>query len=124
MSEKSKMNRRDFLKLGGLLALSAPAVNVIGRIGDTEIVESQEEFGGFVIRRHSKEDPPYQVDDNIYKRYDFRKGLNPLFMGAIGATMLAKVQNKEQGFSRLGLAFQEGAWPSVNTLRPQPRYAR
>ncbi len=70
----SKLSRRDFLKLGSLAALSAPVVNVIGKIGDHEIVESKEEFGDFAIRRHSKEDPPYDIDFSKYKRMSGLEG--------------------------------------------------
>lgn len=59
MKKNTKLNRRDFLKLGGIAALSAPAVNVIGKVGDHEIVESEEEYGGFLIKRHAKDEPPY-----------------------------------------------------------------
>ena len=63
-----KISRRDFLKLSSLAALSAPVVNVIGRVGDWEIVESQEEYGGFAIKQHSRDDPPYIIDKNLYHR--------------------------------------------------------
>jgi reductive dehalogenase len=104
----SKLSRRDFLKLGSLAALSAPAVNVIGKMDGFEIVESKEEFGGFAIKRHSKKDPPYQVDDSIYQRPDMRKALNPLVMAAQGPNSLVKLASKE--YTRLECAFESSAW--------------
>jgi reductive dehalogenase len=59
---------------------------------------------------------PYQVDESIYKRYDFRKALNPMMMGAVGSTMLERTRKKAKGFSRMGLAFQEGAWTLQNVF--------
>lgn len=115
MSEKKKINRREFLKLGSLMALSVPFVNVIDKIGDAEIVESEEEFGGFAIRRHKKEDPPYKVDDH-YQRFDMRKALNPLTMGTVGITALIRAQNGELGFSRPGLALEEAGWTVSNAF--------
>jgi reductive dehalogenase len=64
----------------------------------------------------SKAQKPYQVDDTIYKRYDFRKALNPMMMGAVGNTMLERTRKKAKGFSRMGLAFQEGAWTLQNAF--------
>lgn len=122
MKDKNTIDRRAFLKVGGMLALSAPAARVISTMGDQEIVESEGAYGGFAVRRHAKDDPPYQVDDEIYQRYDFRKGLNPLVMGAVGATMLERTRNREPGFTRLGLAFQEGAWTVANAFGSDSLY--
>lgn len=116
MKDDKGLGRRDFLKLGGLMALSAPAVNVIGKVGECEIVESKEEYGGFAIKRHLPDDPPYEVDDSIYGRFDFRKAMNPMVMGAVGTTAMIRNQNGDRGFSRLGLALQEGAWTVANAF--------
>ena len=70
MSENKKMSRRDFFKLGGLAAISLPITKVVGKIDGDVLLESQEEFGEFIVRTHSKDDPPYDVDDSIYQRFD------------------------------------------------------
>lgn len=106
----SKVSRRDFLRLGSLAALSAPVVSVIGKIGDQEIVESKEEFGGFTIRRHTKENPPYQVDDSMYKRPDARKALDPMKLQLQPDNAIAKMENRESGYARYECAFHSSAW--------------
>jgi reductive dehalogenase len=74
------LSRRDFLKLGGLAAMSAPVVNVIGRVGDYQVLESPAMFGGFWIKVHDPNDPPYELDMNIFERKpgtDSAFGRNP-----------------------------------------------
>ena len=70
MSENKNMSRRDFFKLGGLTAMSLPIIKVVGHIDGDVLLESEEEFGGFLVRTHAKDDPPYDVDDSIYQRFD------------------------------------------------------
>ena len=53
MSEDSKVNRRNFLKIGGLAAMTLPAVEVVGSTGDEEIVASEETYGKHLVRRPS-----------------------------------------------------------------------
>jgi reductive dehalogenase len=72
MKNKNVINRRDFLKMTSLAAVSLPLANVIGKIGKDEILTSPDEYGSFMIRRRAQGDPPYQVDDKIYKRFDNR----------------------------------------------------
>ena len=48
---KKKISRRDFLKTAGLAGLALPVANVIGKIGNYEIVSSKEDYGGFLIKR-------------------------------------------------------------------------
>lgn len=106
----SKISRRDFLKVGGLAAISTPAINVIGRVGDHEIVESKEEFGGFYIRRHTRENPPYQIDNSVYQRPDGRKcnDMNALLQMETNA--LVKLEAKESGYARYECALHSSAW--------------
>lgn len=80
MSDKKRFNRRDFLKLGGLTALTIPTIKVVGRVGADEIVASQQEFGEFLIKRHAPDDPPYLIDKTLYARkpgHDTAFGRNP-----------------------------------------------
>lgn len=73
MDEYQKVNRRKFFKtagMGGLAMISLPSVKIITQDGDKEIVTNEEQYGGFYIRRHSINDPPYEVDNSIYERFD------------------------------------------------------
>jgi len=58
-----------------------------------------------VIRKHSNNNLPYQVNDSITKRFDICKALNPMVMATRGYTALTRVQKVGRGFSRLGLAW-------------------
>ena len=42
MSDHSRMNRRNFLRIGGLAAMTLPVAKVVGSTGDEEIVSSSE----------------------------------------------------------------------------------
>jgi reductive dehalogenase len=108
MAEKPRLQRRDILKLGGLVALAAPAANVIGRIGDYELVESKEDFGGFTIRRHSHDNPPYKLDESIYKRHDVRRSLDALKMNIQMDTGLIKLDVGD--YTRYDSAFHNASW--------------
>ena len=70
MSDKRTISRRDFLKLGGLAAISLPTITQVGKIGNQDLLESQEAYGGFLILRLGEDEPPIEVDDSIYKRFD------------------------------------------------------
>lgn len=116
-SGKNGVNRRDFLKIGGLTALALTAATVIERVGDSEIISSPDEYGGFYIRRHSKQNPPYQVDDTIYKRMDPSRGAGPLsnmLLVVSGNSKLSKTRAEhilhgKRGQDRLAYAFESGA---------------
>jgi hypothetical protein len=69
---KNNVSRRDFLKLGSLAALSLPAINKVGSSGPSELLESPDLYGGFLIKTLAKGDSPYEVDDSIYQRFDAR----------------------------------------------------
>ena len=84
-------------------------------------VESKDEYGGFAIKRHAEGDPPYDVKDS-YQRFDFRKALNPMVMGAVGLTSLERMKKKDPGFSRIAVAFQEGAWTISNAFGSDSLY--
>ena len=104
------MNRRDFLKMGGLAAISLPALNVVGRMNGYELVESEEQFGGFLIRRYTKDNPPYQIDDSQYHRPDFRKVNDMPSLLAMEPNALDKMEAKESGYSRYEGALHSSAW--------------
>ncbi|MCG8347582.1 MAG: reductive dehalogenase [Chloroflexales bacterium] len=67
MAEKNGINRRDFLKIGGITA------SVFGAASIFEVVKqgggvAADDAGGFYIRSHDPDDPPYAVDDAVYDR--------------------------------------------------------
>lgn len=70
-----KISRRDFLKLGGLSAVSLPVIRKVGNIGDQILLESEDMYGGFLVRQLEKDNPPYEVDDSVYKRFNAKYGI-------------------------------------------------
>lgn len=64
-----KISRRDFMKLGGLAAFSLPAIKKVGQIGNYDLVESKESFGGFTINKVKGDDPLFEFGSN-YTRFD------------------------------------------------------
>lgn len=113
------LSRRDFMKLAGLAGLSMPLTRVVGKIGDDEIVYSPEQYGGFLIRRHSKDNPPYEVDDSVYQRFDqtnevfSRVQWDPIIQeseGPYAKVAPEHIMNNDKGFTRMDYAFYTAAW--------------
>jgi len=118
MSGKN-VNRRNFLKIGGLAAMSLPALTVVGKTGDKEIVSSPETYGKHLVRRQSKGHAPiHQVDLEVFERFDqgndafnranwdeeFQKTLPPEGgFGAVDDVM-------KPGYRREDLALSDAAW--------------
>lgn len=116
MSEK-KLTRKEFLKFAGMAGLSLPAVNVVGRIGNDYLLSSPEEYGGFLIRKASN--PPYQVDDSIYKRFNQKYTLFSRSYWDEGirtseapyaSVAMERMAANEDGFTRLDYAFYRASW--------------
>ncbi|MFP3854605.1 MAG: reductive dehalogenase [Anaerolineales bacterium] len=74
MSEKN-LTRRDFIKSLGLASAGLPAIHVVGRIGQDELVRSEEKWGGFLIRRRAANDPPYEIDEEKFERFHERNNM-------------------------------------------------
>ena len=70
MTEHKKITRRDFLKMGGLAGISLPIITRVGQLDDQEYLESEEAYGGFLIRTLADDEPPFFVDESKYKRFD------------------------------------------------------
>lgn len=66
----NKLSRKEFLKFSGFAAAALPATKVVKTVGDFEIVESPEEYGGFLVRRLSEKKPPYEIDESTFERFD------------------------------------------------------
>ncbi len=76
MTMNKKLSRRDFLKIGGLSAVSLPVIKKVVQNGKQSFFESPENYGGFLVRSSAKADPPpYDVDDEIYQRYDAKNSI-------------------------------------------------
>lgn len=75
MPKDKGVNRRDFLRIGGLATVSLPAITAIGTIGGQEVLASSGTYGGFVARIHDRENSPYQVDDSVYRRFNAKNAI-------------------------------------------------
>ena len=63
MSDREKIERREFLKMAGLMGiagLSMPSPRIVGRNEDHEFLVSNEQYGGFLVRQSSVENPAQQ----------------------------------------------------------------
>jgi len=69
---EGKLDRRRFLQRLGLTALALPAATVVGKIGESELLASPRDYGGFLVRRLPKGKPNYQIDEARYRRFDQR----------------------------------------------------
>jgi reductive dehalogenase len=114
-----KLTRKEFLKFSGMAAAAIPAAKIVGQIGGDNILYSPEQYGGFLIRRHDKGNPPYEVDDSIYQRFDqtnevFSRQLwDPIIQESEApyATVAPEhIMNDDKGFTRLDYAFYTAAW--------------
>ena len=119
----NQLTRRDFLKFSTLAAAALPTANVLGKIGGDDVLYSQDEYGGFLVRKLSN--PSYQVDDSIYQRFDqtnevfSRQQWDAIIQESEApyATMAAEhMQNNDKGYTRLDYAFYTAAW-TVATAR-------
>lgn len=108
------INRRDFLKLGGLAALTLPAFRIMGKLGEDTLVASEEEYGGFLIRQKAKNPPPYVVDDSVYQRFDAkytilnRMGWDPTLREKLQGVRREETPN-EPGYRREDQALSDAA---------------
>jgi epoxyqueuosine reductase len=129
MSRQRKPHWRAFLQEIGfpsLANLSLPVVSMVERVGNDELVISPVEYGGFLIRRHSRENPPYQVDDSMYQRFDQKYDLfsrlswdttlRDNFLREATKTAVKRMKADRPGSSRLDFAFYAAAWTVASTL--------
>ena len=75
MKESNQITRRDFLKFGSLTAVSLPTITKIGTFAGQDLLESPEAYGGFTIRTLADNVPPYEVNDEIYQRFNAKFGI-------------------------------------------------
>ena len=74
------ISRKDFLKLGGLAAISLPTANLVGKVGSYDLLESPEEYGGFLVQQLENGDSPYTVSAD-YERFDSNNCIFGRMMG-------------------------------------------
>ena len=114
MTNNPKINRRDFLRIGGLTAVSLPMITKVGKMGEYDLLESPEAYGGFLVRTLSSDDSPIVVDEANYKRFD---STNVIFSRTFWDEEYAeKVRNVqtvytagEQGYTHFDAALCSGA---------------
>lgn len=113
MAQNKGLNRRDFMKLSAIASVALPTATVVGSVGGRDLLESPEEYGGFYIRKHGKNNLPYSVDDS-FQRADFTDTMTNMFkfLKHPFGYQLAKdkhLANNDPGFTRLDYAFMDGA---------------
>jgi len=122
---EGKLNRRRFLQRIGGTALALPTAMVVGRIGEAELVASPEEYGGFLVRRLPKGQPPYQIDDARYRRFDqrnetFSRGdWDPTVIESekpFEGVELHHIMNNDVGYAREDYAFMSASWTVAQSL--------
>lgn len=69
-SQKTKINRRDFLKLGGVSVFSLTAPFEIARGNALWLDQSERRNGNFLILESSADNPAYEIDEETYQRFD------------------------------------------------------
>jgi len=76
MSKNKQINRRDFLRMGGMAAMTLPVIKVVGNIGDQEVVSSPETYGSFLVKRQAAT-APNRIDPEKFERFDqFNEAFN------------------------------------------------
>jgi reductive dehalogenase len=127
MSDKSNIERREFLKMAGVMGaagLSLPSPRIVGRNGTHEFLASHDQYGGFLVRQSSPENPPYQLESSVYRRF---REKNQVFsrvrwekesmdiVRKYRRVRFERIENNDPGFSRLEYAFSNVAWFSHRT---------
>ncbi|MCB2160468.1 reductive dehalogenase [bacterium] len=113
------ISRKGFLQLAGLAAGTIPSAKFISKIGDYNLYESPEQYGGFLVRRRVGDEPPYEIDPTIFKRFDeynilfAQAGWNEEYK-AVKAALPQDVGEQKKaarvpGFSPFEFALQNGA---------------
>ncbi|MEX1275502.1 MAG: reductive dehalogenase [Bacteroidota bacterium] len=125
MTENKKLTRRDFLTLAGLAGVSLPLAHVVGRVGGSDVLYSPDQYGGFLIRQQAEGEPPHEVDDAMYQRFDQRNEVfsrqqwDPIIQEAeapFANVVPNHMKNNDKGFTQLDYAFYTAAWAVATTL--------
>jgi reductive dehalogenase len=135
--KKSSMNRRNFLKMAGIGAAALGTGLVLPTIvAETEngvLVESEEQYGGFLVEQLTKGNLPYKLDPSLLKPMSQRATVfsrnhwDPLRKNRPGAEENLSHRNLVEGKgivpnqTRLDYAFMAAAW-SLARVRNSPFY--
>lgn len=124
--EEQRSDLRQEASFPGLVGCSQPTTQVVGHVGDDELVICPEEYGGFLVRRHRLGHPPYEVDEAQYRRFDQKDDLfsrlswdatlRENFLRDGPQAALKHMQANRPGASRLDFAFYTAAWTVASTL--------
>lgn len=113
MTHNPKVNRRDFLRMGGLAAVSLPIITKVGTVHGEDVLESEEAYGGFLIRQQAENEDPFETNadfermhakDVIFSRMVYDEEL----IERINAVELVFKPN-DPGYSQLDVALGAGA---------------
>ena len=100
--------------MGGLAAVSLPAVNQVGKVGGHNLLESPELYGGFLVRTLADGENPIEVDEANYERFDATNAIfsrmiwDGPFMEMIQQTELV-YKSGDPGYTHPDVALNEGA---------------
>jgi epoxyqueuosine reductase len=127
---KKLMNRRDFLHTMGISAAGVGAVltapKLVGETTKGIVVESEKEYGGFLVEKLNKENLPYQYNPEILKRMQakytiFSRNLwdplrkdRPETKENLTKEDLVKGEGKVPNRTRLDYAFMAASWFSAS----------
>ena len=125
MSKKKPLSRREFIKLGALAAISLPTIHEKPSVDIYSHNQILEEYGGFLIRKNDPDDPPYQVDDAVYQRFDARNSAlgriswddeAKLELFSNQRTVTEMLSSGKPGFHKEDYALQSAGWTVAKTL--------
>ncbi|OQX54986.1 MAG: hypothetical protein B5M54_04170, partial [Candidatus Aminicenantes bacterium 4484_214] len=121
-----EINRRDFLQLLGLgttaLATGVYSPRVLGKTARGVLVESENEYGGFIVEKLKRGNLPYQYDAqrlkafsekmNIFSRnfWDPARQNRPELTEDLTYEYLVKEKGSVPNQTRLDFAFMQAAW--------------
>lgn len=113
MTKKEGINRRDFLKIGGVTAGVIGAAGIVDLLSDSDMLGTNGE-GGFLIRQHDIGSPPYEVTDSAYQRFDAKNAIfGRTFWDDEYNEVLHQAENvyepNEPGYERIDVALNGAA---------------
>lgn len=122
---KKKLSRRDFLKFAGAAGAALPLTHVVGKVDGDNILYSPEKYGGFLVRQRAANDPPYEVDDAMYQRFNQKNEVfsrvrwDPVIQESeapFDSVTPENIMGNVKGKTRLDYAFYTAAWTVATTI--------
>jgi reductive dehalogenase len=135
MSES--INRRDFLRIMGLggvafgAALKAP--RLVGKVPGGVLVESEELYGGFLVKKLTGDEYPYEIDPNVIQQmsekftvfsrnhWDPARADRPELTENLTKERLVDGEGKVPNQTRLDYALMAASW-ATSAMRGGPQY--